>query len=115
MAFSKGELEEKIYVKQLEVFIAPKQERKVFKFIKSLDRLKQVLKQWHWKFDKTMLSNSFKINECNKYVHIKPTPKAYVIVCLNLDDMFIVGNSYDIIMNTKKILTKHLDIKDIVW
>ena len=44
-AFLNGDLEEEIYMKQLECFIVPRQEKKVCKLIKSLYGLKQMLKQ----------------------------------------------------------------------
>ena len=62
--FLNGELQEKIYMEQLEGFIAPGQEKKVCKLVKSLYGLKQAPKQWHEKFDNIMMSNDFKINEC---------------------------------------------------
>ena len=37
------------------------QEHKVCKLVKSLYGLKQVLKQWHKKFDKVIVSNGFNI------------------------------------------------------
>lgn len=60
-----------------------------------------------------MLSNGFKINECDKGVYIKHTLKAYVIVCLYVDDMLIMTNSHEIMLNTKRMLTKHFDMKDL--
>ena len=62
--FLNGELQEEIYMEQLEGFIAPGQEKKVCKLVKSLYWLKQAPKQWHEKFDNIMMSNDFKINEC---------------------------------------------------
>lgn len=59
-----------------------------------------------------MFSNGFKINECDKCVYIKHTPNAYVIVCLYVDDMLIMGNSHEMLLNTKRMLTKHFDMKD---
>ena len=50
------------------------------------------------KFDKTMLSNGFKINECDKCVYIKDTPNKEVILCLYVDDMLIM--SKDIVSNS---------------
>lgn len=82
--FLNGELEEEIYMEQPEGFVVSGQEKKVCRLVKSLYGLKQTPKQWHLKFDNTMLSNDFKINECDKCVYIKTTPKAYVIVCLYL-------------------------------
>ena len=63
-AFLNGDLDEEIYMKQPEGFIAPGQEKKVCKLVKSLYGLKQAPKQWHKKFDDTMSANGFKINEC---------------------------------------------------
>lgn len=61
-----------------------------------------------------MLSNGFKINECDKYVYIKSTyNNEYITVCLYADDMLIVGSNHDLIMNTKKILRRHFDMKNI--
>ena len=67
-AFLNGELEEDIYMEQPEGFIVPGKEKKVCRLVKSLYGLKQAPKQWHAKFDQTMLANGFKINECDKCV-----------------------------------------------
>ncbi|CAA0835156.1 cysteine-rich RLK (RECEPTOR-like protein kinase) 8, partial [Striga hermonthica] len=80
--FLNGELEEEIYMEQPECFVAPGQEKKVCKLIKSLYGLKQAPKQWHLKFDDVMLSNGFKINECDKCVYVKNISNTYVIVLL---------------------------------
>ena len=109
--FLNGELEE-IYMEQSEGFVAPGQEKKVCKLIKSLYGLKQAPKQWHEKFDKVMLSNDFKINECDKYVYTRNTQSEYVIVCLYVDDMLIIGSNNDVIKATKKMLTNYFDMKD---
>ena len=72
-AFLNGDLDEEIYMEQLEGFITPWQEKKVCKLVKSLYGLKQAPKQWHDKFDHTMITSGFKINECDKYVYVKET------------------------------------------
>ena len=59
-----------------------------------------------------MLSNDFKINECDKCVYTKNTQSEYVIVCLYVDDMLIIGNNNDVIKATKKMLTNYFDMKD---
>ena len=110
--FLNGELEDEIYMEQPEGFVAPGQEKKVCKLIKSLYGLKQAPKQWHEKFDKVMLSNDFKINECDKYVYTRNTQSEYVIVCLYVDDMLIIGSNNDVIKVTKKMLTSYFDMKD---
>ena len=45
--FLNGDLEEKIYMEQPKGFIVLGQEKKVYKLVKSLYGLKQVLTQWH--------------------------------------------------------------------
>ena len=65
-AFLNSDLDEEIYMEQPEGFIVPRQERKVYKLVKSLYGLKQTPKQWHEKFDNAMIANGFNINECDK-------------------------------------------------
>lgn len=48
-----------------------------------------------------MLSNGFKINECEECIYIKGTPSEYVIICLYVDDILIMGSNHNIIINTK--------------
>ena len=59
-----------------------------------------------------MMSNGFSINECDKCVYIKQTKNAYVIVCLYVDDMLIMGTNKDVINSTKKMLNSTFDMKD---
>ncbi|KAI3677608.1 hypothetical protein L6452_36874 [Arctium lappa] len=111
-AFLNGELEEEIYMQQPEGFIVKGQENKVWKLVKSLYGLKQTPKQWHEKFDDTMLSNGFHINKCDKCVYVKQYKSAYVIICLYVDDMLIMGSNLDVINQTKKMLHSAFDMKD---
>ena len=57
-----------------------------------------------------MKSHGFKINECDKCVYVKDTTLGYVIVCLYVDDMFIVGNDDKMISFTKNMLNSSFDI-----
>ncbi|XP_070003048.1 uncharacterized protein [Nicotiana sylvestris] len=112
-AFLNGELEEEIYMEQPEGFVVPGKEKKVCKLVKSLYGLKQVPKQWHAKFDQTMLANGFKINECDKCVYIKNTPGYEVIVCLYVNDILIMSKSMTDINATKRMLASKFDMKDL--
>ncbi|GJR87328.1 retrovirus-related pol polyprotein from transposon TNT 1-94 [Tanacetum coccineum] len=113
MTFLNGNLEEEIYMNQPEGFIALGQESKVFRLVKSLYSLNQSPKQWHQKFDHTMLHSGFKINECDKCVYVKDTSSGYVILCLYVDDMLIIGSNDKMIKSTKDILKSKFDMKDI--
>jgi hypothetical protein len=112
-AFLNGELDEEIYMEQPEGFIIPGKEKKVCRLVKSLYGLKQAPKQWHEKFDNAMMSNGFRINECDKCVYVKNTTSGYVIVCLYVDDMLIMGSNNDIIKATKRMLNSKFDMKDL--
>ena len=50
-------------------FVANGQEGKACKLLKSLYSLKQAPKQWHKKFDRTLTSTGFVVNEADKYVY----------------------------------------------
>ena len=60
-----------------------------------------------------MMSNGFRINECDKCVYIKDTVNGYVIMYLYVDDMLIIGSNNDIIKATKRILTSEFDMKEL--
>ena len=81
--------------------------------MRSLYGLKQAPKQQHEKFDNAMMSHDFKINECDECVYIKDTEHGYVIVCLYVDDMLIVGRDDKMITSTKNMLNSRFDMKDI--
>lgn len=111
-AFLNGDLEEEIYMEQPEGYIAPGQGKKVCKLVKSLYGLKQEPKQWHQKFDHVTLECGFKINECDKCVYVKDTDGGYVILCLYVDDMLIIGSNDNMIKSTKNMLKARFDMKD---
>ena len=111
-AFLNGDLDEEIYMEQPEGFVAPGQEKKVCKLVKSLYGLKQAPKQWHQKFDSVVLANGFKINECDKCIYVKNIVNGYVIFCLYVDDMLIVGSDDEMIKSTKAMLSTRFDMKD---
>ena len=110
--FLNGDIEEEIYMEQPEGFSAPDKERKVCKLVKSLYGLKQAPEQWHEKFDNAMITNGFKINECDKCVYIKDTKNWYVILCLYVDDMFIVRSNEKLLKSTKDMLNSIFDMRD---
>ena len=59
-----------------------------------------------------MISDGFKINECGKCIYVKNTDKGYVIICLYVDDMLIIGSNIEMIKTTKKMLNSKFDMKD---
>ncbi|KAK8685120.1 hypothetical protein V6N13_041128 [Hibiscus sabdariffa] len=112
IAFLNGELDEEIYMEQPEGHVVPGQERKVCKLVKSLYGLKEAPKQWHEKFDNVMMTNGFKINECDKCVYVKTTDIGYVILCLYVEDILIFGSNNEmddfVIAKTPIDISQHL-------
>jgi hypothetical protein len=69
--FLNGELDEEIYMEQPAGFVPNIQEGMVCKLLKSLYGLKQAPKQWHEKFDRTLTSVGFIVNEADKCVYYR--------------------------------------------
>ena len=59
-----------------------------------------------------MLSNGFNINEYDKCVYVKDTDRGYVILCLYVHDILIVGSNDEMIRTTKRLLNSKFDMKD---
>ena len=59
--FLHGDLEEEIYMEQLEGFKVKSKENFVWKLRKSLYGLKQPLRQWYKKFDSFMISHGYNV------------------------------------------------------
>ena len=113
MTFLNGDLEEEIYMNQLESFTMPGNKHKVCKWLKSLYGLKQAPRQWHEKFDQYLLSNGFKTNKSDKCIYCKTFDDAHVIICLYVDDPLIFGPNMDIIKAAKMLLKNNFDMKDL--
>jgi hypothetical protein len=69
----------------------------VCKLMKSLYGLKQAAKQRHEKFDVTLISAGFSVNEDDRYVYYRHGGGQRVILCLYVDDILIFGTSLDVI------------------
>ena len=107
-AFLNEELDEEIYMNQLEGCMVPRDEKKVCRLAKSLYGLKQAPKQWHRKFDHVLISNRFSINNVDKCIYNKVKNNSCIIICLYVDDMLIFGTNLQVVMNTKRLLSQSL-------
>jgi hypothetical protein len=76
----------------------------VCKLQKSLYGLKQAPKQWHEKFDVTLISVGFSVNEADRCVYYCHGGGQGVILCLYVDDILIFGTSLDMINGVKTFL-----------
>ena len=85
----------------------------VCKLLKSLYGLKQVPKQWHEKFDRTLTSAGFVENEADKYVYYRYGGAKGVILCLYVDDILIFGTRLNVIKEVKDFLSQTFVMKDL--
>ena len=75
--------------------------------------LKQAPKQWHEKFDKTLTSAGFEVNEADTFVYYRYGGGKGVILCLYVDDILVFGTSIDEINDVKSYLSQNFDMKDL--
>jgi hypothetical protein len=112
-AFLNGELDEEIYMKQLEGFVTHGHENMVCRLRKFLYGLKQAPKQWHEKFDRTLTSAGFVVNKADTCVYYRFVGGKGVILCLYVDDILIFWTSIDVINDVKYFLSQNFDMKDL--
>jgi hypothetical protein len=84
----------------------------VCKLVKSLYDLKQAPKQWHEKFDVTLISTCFSVNEADRCAYYRHGGGQGVILCLYVDDILIFGISLEVINKVKTFLCQSFDMKD---
>ncbi|KAL0354072.1 UNVERIFIED_CONTAM: Retrovirus-related Pol polyprotein from transposon TNT 1-94 [Sesamum angustifolium] len=107
-----GELKEEIYMDQLEGFSSHGNAHKVCKLVKSLYGLKQAPKQWHEKFNKTILGFGFTVNENDKCIYCKVKGDRIIILCMYIDDILSIGSCIEIITETQSFLKNKFEMKD---
>ena len=83
------------------------------KLLKSLYGLKQAPKQWHEKFDRTLTSAGFIMNEADRCVYYRYGGGEGVILCLYVDDILIFGMSLNLIKEVKDFLSESFEMKDL--
>ena len=59
------------------------------------------------------MSHEIKINEYDKCVNVKDTEHGYVIVCLYVNDILIVGSDDKMITSTKNMSNSRFDMKNL--
>jgi hypothetical protein len=112
-AFLIGELDEEIYMEQPDGSVVKGQESKVCKLLKSLYGLKQAPKQWHGKFNSSLTSTGFAINDADRCVYYHYGGGEGVILCLYVDVILIFGTNIDVINEVKSFLSGKFDMKDL--
>ncbi|KAG8485659.1 hypothetical protein CXB51_018846 [Gossypium anomalum] len=113
-AFLHRELEEDIYMQQLEGFTVLEKEDYVCLLKKSLYGLKQSPRQWYKRFDSFMSSHDFKRSSFDSCVYFKKnSDSSFVYLLLYVDDMLIVAKDKGEIRKVKAQLSEEFEMKDL--
>jgi hypothetical protein len=74
--------------------------------------MKQAPKQSHEKFNVTLISAGFSVNEVDRCVYYRHGGGQGVILCLYVDDILIFGTSLDVMNEVKTLLCQSFNMKD---
>lgn len=99
--FLHGDLEEEIYMSQLDHFVEKGKENLVCKLKKSLYGLKQSPRIWYRKFNTYVLSLGFERSKSDHCVYYKYENGHIFIIVLYVDDTLFIGNGKRMISNLK--------------
>jgi hypothetical protein len=111
--FLHGDLEEEIYMKQLEGFVLKGKKESVCRLKKSLYGLKELPRMWYQIFDTYVLGLVFTRTKVYDCVYLKVIDDHLIYLVLYVDDMLLIGNDKEIIQDVKTQLSSKFDMKDI--
>ena len=106
--FLNGNLEEEIYMMQLEGFIAENQEHIVCKLKRSIYGLKEASRSWNIRFDQAIKSFGFEQNLDEPCVYKRHRDKVVMFLVLYVDDILLIGNDVG-----GNVISKGLVVKSI--
>ena len=92
--FLHGDLNEEIYMKQLEGFTVKCKKEPVCKLNKSLYSLKETARIWYQKFDTYIQGLGFVRSKVDHYVYYKQVGEHLIYVVLYVDDMLLVVTTW---------------------
>ena len=113
-AFLNINLEEEIYMKQSEGFIAKDQEHMVCKLKMSIYGLKQASRSWIIRFDQAIKSFGFQQNLDKPFVYKRHRDKVVMFLVLYVDDILLIGNNVGVMSLVKIWLSSQFDMKGLV-
>ena len=100
-AFLNGNLDEEIYIEQLERFTKKGKEHLACKLKKSIYGLKQASRQWYLRFNDTITSFGFKENAVDQCIYLKVSGSKFIIQVLYVFDILLASNDLGLLHETK--------------
>ena len=112
-AFLIGDIDEVIYMQQLENFVAGDPKKAVCKLKKSIYGLKKASCQWYHKFHQVITSFGFEVSYIEDCVYQRISGSKFVIFLLYVDDILIATNNVGMLRDTKKFRSEQFEMKDL--
>jgi hypothetical protein len=110
--FLNGELEEEIYMEQLQGFVHQGGEHLVCKLQKSLYGLKQS-PAWNQKLDAFLKSIEFMNSEADPSVYVAQVGDVKFFIVVYVDDLILVCNDQNKLLQIKEELSQKFEMKDL--
>jgi hypothetical protein len=112
-AFLNGDLQESVYIAQLEGFAIEGKEHMRCRLKKSIYGLKQASRQWYLKFDKVVKKFGFVENQVDNCIYVKIKGSMFIILVLYVDDILLASSDKNLLFETKGFLPSNFDMNDL--
>ena len=112
-AFLNGDLFGDVYMVQPVGFQQTGNGNLVCKLKKVIYGLKQASRQWYIKYDEVIIRNGFKENVVDRCIYMKDSGSSFIFMVLYVDDILLATNDTNLLAETKQMLGKHFDMKDL--
>ena len=102
--FLNGNIDDTIYMVQLENFVSKDPNKMVCKLKNSIYGLKQASRQWYYKFHQVIVSFGFEINMVDGCVYHKLSGSKHIFMVLYVDDILLATNDIGLLHETKRFV-----------
>ena len=85
----------------------------VYRLKKFIYDLKQASRQWYLKFNDVVNSLEFIENKMDQCIYLKISESKFIFLILYMDDILLAGNNTTLLYETKYLLSKTFDMKDL--
>jgi len=112
-AYVQGDLTEKVYMEQPDLFVKKGEESKVCKLKRPLYGLKQAGRAWYNKLDNFLSTIGMYKTDVSPCVYINSTKENRVIIIIYVDDLLVASSDIEELRKVKEILMSQFQMKDL--
>jgi hypothetical protein len=112
-AFLNGDLQENVYMAQLEGFVVEGKEHMGCKLKNFIYVLKQASRQWYLKVYEVIKKFGFIENQVDNCIYVKIKGSLFIILVLYVDDILLVCSDKNLLHETNGFLSSNFDMKDL--